>query len=169
MQSAYLSELESLFSFGHSLPGRKSLESFTSHVWRHFQGRLCARQMSRAEVREDVSLTAKGSGIYPGPWRRFPCVTGTPPSQHETIWTDQVYDENNTKPSNFVRQPSVSLSNPYLTTAVRVCVMIHRPNQTKLASRSSRNVCVKQFGRTECSFTKYQFCKLLLNWVKYQQ
>lgn len=60
-------------------------------------------EVSTPDVGEDVSLTAKGCGIYPGPWRRSPCVTGTPPSQLQTIWTGHVFEKNNTKLSNRVR------------------------------------------------------------------
>lgn len=43
----------------------------------------------KVKMSEIVSLTAEGRGIYPGPWRRSPCVMATPPSQ-ETLWIGQL-------------------------------------------------------------------------------
>ena len=99
----YLSELKSLFPFGKCRLWRVGRESFTNHVWRHFQHRLCATEVLKASKGEDVSLTVRNCAIYPVTWRRFPCVTGTPPSQHKTIWTNPVLDESNTKASYLLK------------------------------------------------------------------
>lgn len=136
---SYLSQLSSLFSFGNGKSWRERWGSFKSQIWRHFLCRICATEVFKPEVVGDVTVTTKRCGIYPRPWRRFPCVTATPPSQHKTIWTGLVFDRNNTKASFLIRYPSV-LSFNLCGAAVRVCAVA---NQTKAASKSWRCLCVK--------------------------
>lgn len=53
---------------------------------------LSVSQVPKPELEGDVCRTAHGLGIYAGPWRQSACVTATPPSQRQTIWSGHVLE-----------------------------------------------------------------------------